>query len=427
MTGDGLEEWPHITLLYGIVGVPISEVVEQVRRLNAIDVTFGQSSVFSGEVDVLKIEVQGEPIHAARAKLDSVLPVEHTYPDYQPHITLAELKPGSLYESRNKLIGAAATLTHAVVVVGEQRVRVPLRMISSVTHESVPATDDFPAVSLAKTQNIVDRALPKFADYQAEQFESKLAVIEKNFAEFMQAQREQIESLAKAMAPAPKMSATDRAAKFMKRRPMPMTVGEYRGAVKAVAESVAIEERTSPTECLEQLIDPNIFTSWRQHAEEMERRAEELKAKEERQVKAMEGFAKAAATQGAETLGIAKALTQAIEVLSKAEPQPININVPESQPPVVQFTAPDQPVICNVQLPDQPVVVNVQVPDQPVVVNVQVPEQLPPQVNVNVEPAKVDVQVEVEAKLPSRHTVTEVERGADNLIQRIVQTEHDAQ
>jgi hypothetical protein len=47
MTGNGLEEWPHITLLYGIAGVPISEVVEQVRRLGAIDVTFGQSSVFA--------------------------------------------------------------------------------------------------------------------------------------------------------------------------------------------------------------------------------------------------------------------------------------------------------------------------------------------------------------------------------------------
>jgi hypothetical protein len=171
MTGDGLEEWPHVTLLYGIVGVPLGEVVDQVRRLDAIDVTFGPTSVFANDSDILKIEVHGSSIHAANAKLAGVLPVESTYPDYQPHVTLAELNPGAAYNPRSGLVGRATTLTHAIVVVGEQRVRVPLRISGQAVAIAPEAADRM--VSVAKAQNIFDRYRDKFADYEAERKSEK--------------------------------------------------------------------------------------------------------------------------------------------------------------------------------------------------------------------------------------------------------------
>jgi len=149
MVGDGLEEWPHVTLLYGIVGTPLKEVVDQVRRLDQIDVTFGPSGLFENDDEnVLKVEVLGTAIHGAHDRLLAALPVVETYPDYQPHVTLGYIqKHGSVPDPRNELLNSAASLSYAVVVVGGQRVRVPLRGATRPVREPVSA----PGIALAKS------------------------------------------------------------------------------------------------------------------------------------------------------------------------------------------------------------------------------------------------------------------------------------
>ncbi|MCR9292059.1 MAG: phage portal protein [bacterium] len=131
LTGDGLEDWPHVTLLYGIVGVPRGDVVDLVRSIDQFDIEFGKTSLFSNdERDVIKIDVESPQIRKYHDKLASILPVEESgFEGYEPHMTVAYVKPGA-YEDRggvNKLTGKLCRVTHAVVSMDGKKVRVPLR------------------------------------------------------------------------------------------------------------------------------------------------------------------------------------------------------------------------------------------------------------------------------------------------------------
>lgn len=126
---DGIEEWPHITLLYGILATPIESIIGHVQSIGPIEVQFGQLSLFENEdCNVLKIDVAGDDLHIANAFLADALPVKQTYPDYKPHITLAYVQksPENALLGPNHLLGTTARLTHAIIVMDGQTIRVPL-------------------------------------------------------------------------------------------------------------------------------------------------------------------------------------------------------------------------------------------------------------------------------------------------------------
>lgn len=95
----GLEDEPHVTLLYGIHSDEVSDndvmnVVKEMNWKQAIKV--GNLGLFENEkYDVLKLEANAEWLKEANKTLCEKLPYSTDFPDYNPHLTIAYLKPGT--------------------------------------------------------------------------------------------------------------------------------------------------------------------------------------------------------------------------------------------------------------------------------------------------------------------------------------------
>jgi hypothetical protein len=111
----GLEDEPHVTVLYGIHSSEVSEK-EVLDLIGGLDwhqpVVVGTPSLFENEkYDVLKLSVNAEWLKDANKRLCDNLPYSNDYPDYTAHVTIAYLKPGrgkdvveSLGEVKEKVV-----------------------------------------------------------------------------------------------------------------------------------------------------------------------------------------------------------------------------------------------------------------------------------------------------------------------------------
>jgi 2'-5' RNA ligase len=95
----GRESEPHITVLYGINPTPsaLNETEGALRGCGTGPVTakLGDLSTFSNEkFDVLKFEIISEDLSVLNKELSGKLDFENDYPDYNPHLTIAYVKPG---------------------------------------------------------------------------------------------------------------------------------------------------------------------------------------------------------------------------------------------------------------------------------------------------------------------------------------------
>jgi len=97
LSGSGLEDESHVTLLYGlhsdeiddtkVLDLSCSETVESIVLHNV--------SAFENEdFDVLKFDVESPVLHKINSKLVE-LPHTNNFPKYHPHSTIAYLKPGT--------------------------------------------------------------------------------------------------------------------------------------------------------------------------------------------------------------------------------------------------------------------------------------------------------------------------------------------
>jgi hypothetical protein len=92
-----LEDRPHITIRYGLHDEPkmFQRVKMLVERLGPVLAEVGKLSLFSTkEADVLKYEVKSQQLSHLNTLL-GLLPHTDTHPKYQPHLTVAYLKPGT--------------------------------------------------------------------------------------------------------------------------------------------------------------------------------------------------------------------------------------------------------------------------------------------------------------------------------------------
>lgn len=90
----GLEDEPHVTLLYGLEdSVTLNEVKEIIAKYEFTECTLHNASLFENEYDVFKFDVKGDNLHDCNASLRE-LPYSNSYPDYHPHVTIAYLKEG---------------------------------------------------------------------------------------------------------------------------------------------------------------------------------------------------------------------------------------------------------------------------------------------------------------------------------------------
>jgi hypothetical protein len=96
----GLERESHVTLLYGLhKGVPEKEITTALSGITFDDCKLYNPSLFENEeYDVLKFDVgyvaRGGAFLSKANRALKAFPYTSDFPDYNPHMTIAYLKPG---------------------------------------------------------------------------------------------------------------------------------------------------------------------------------------------------------------------------------------------------------------------------------------------------------------------------------------------
>jgi len=92
---DGREDEPHVTVKFGLHTNDINDVRAVVESEPPILIRIGPLSIFRSDThDVVKAEIESDDLHRINAKIAAALPTTDSHPDYQPHLTLAYVKPG---------------------------------------------------------------------------------------------------------------------------------------------------------------------------------------------------------------------------------------------------------------------------------------------------------------------------------------------
>jgi len=86
----GRETDIHCTVLYGLVSDDLRELRGIIEAFPKFSVTLGDISYFEqDDHDVMKIEVHGDKLHELHHLIDDNIENVNSYPEYQPHVTIA--------------------------------------------------------------------------------------------------------------------------------------------------------------------------------------------------------------------------------------------------------------------------------------------------------------------------------------------------
>lgn len=92
----GVEDSPHITVLWGIHTKDARKVKKILQDHKGGIVKLGQVGMFKADdYDVLKVNIISHSLHRLNGALKEGVKYSSTHPKYQPHITLAYLKCGN--------------------------------------------------------------------------------------------------------------------------------------------------------------------------------------------------------------------------------------------------------------------------------------------------------------------------------------------
>ena len=92
----GREDDPHVTIKYGIHSADPAKLKEAFTKVRPFEVKLGRLSVFDNDkYDVLKVRVTGQGLHDANRLVSATERCTDTFPTYNPHMTIAYLKPGT--------------------------------------------------------------------------------------------------------------------------------------------------------------------------------------------------------------------------------------------------------------------------------------------------------------------------------------------
>lgn len=129
---EGLEDQPHITVLYGLEPEARDQVSELLSGEGPIEVTVGEVEIFSPEdenYDVVVQRVESEQLNKLHDKIRESVPTPgETFPEYKPHITLGYVKKGTGEKYAGQKTGLEGkTLTfNAVDFMGRDETSTPI-------------------------------------------------------------------------------------------------------------------------------------------------------------------------------------------------------------------------------------------------------------------------------------------------------------
>ena len=114
-----MEDEPHVTVLYGLHDYNPAQMKQTLNGLlNPFKLKFGALSLFSSrDGDVLKYNVESPDLHHLNSRVKT-LPYTNSYNDYEPHATVAYLKPGTgekYLSVPNPLTGLSVDVNHLIL------------------------------------------------------------------------------------------------------------------------------------------------------------------------------------------------------------------------------------------------------------------------------------------------------------------------
>jgi uncharacterized protein YukE len=95
-SGYGREDWPHVTILYGLEDGNIENVKKIVDTIQPFQILLKTITKFdtNEKYDVLKIDVSSKMLNYLNSQIKQ-LPNQNQFPNYHAHLTLAYLKKGA--------------------------------------------------------------------------------------------------------------------------------------------------------------------------------------------------------------------------------------------------------------------------------------------------------------------------------------------
>lgn len=97
LSGDGFEDKPHITVLYGIHDLdPTPKLIEVVETYPKFTITLGNVSLFKTEThDIVKVDINCNNLYSLRSAFMNNCYFTVDFPEYIPHMTVAYVNTDS--------------------------------------------------------------------------------------------------------------------------------------------------------------------------------------------------------------------------------------------------------------------------------------------------------------------------------------------
>lgn len=160
LSHDGREDNPHVTVKYGLHDDQADRVRAVLADEPPIKVKLGEVTKFPEKNDrgfeVVKFDVDSPDLHRLNKKIADAVPHTDTFPTYEPHVTLAYVKPGTAdkYVGKHPLTGTEIELDR-IVFSGKDRTQleIPLGGKRRAATQVAQVEESAPEVAPTKAQS----------------------------------------------------------------------------------------------------------------------------------------------------------------------------------------------------------------------------------------------------------------------------------